>query len=204
MIPYASRTGTRRNLAALRAAGWRLLVSSTGCLRPEGFAYALDNGPWTAFQRKEPFDVAAFEKALAKLGADADFVVVPDIVLGGMASLEFSLSWLPRVLDAAPRALLAVQNGMEARDVADRLGGRVGIFVGGDTEWKERTIGAWAALGRKVGCWVHVGRVNTCRRIAICTAEDVTSFDGSSASRFAKTVPKMDAARRQIGFAMPC
>ena len=31
MIAYASRTGTRRNLAALRAAGWRLLVSAAAC-----------------------------------------------------------------------------------------------------------------------------------------------------------------------------
>lgn len=44
MIGYASRTGTRRNLDALRAAGWRLMVSARGALRTEGFPYALDNG----------------------------------------------------------------------------------------------------------------------------------------------------------------
>ncbi len=57
MIAYASRTGTRRNLAALRDAGWRLMVSARGVLRTEGFPYGLDNGAWTAFQRDEPFDV---------------------------------------------------------------------------------------------------------------------------------------------------
>jgi hypothetical protein len=41
MQMYASRTGTRRNLAALRAAGWRLLVSATGVHRHEGFCYML-------------------------------------------------------------------------------------------------------------------------------------------------------------------
>lgn len=36
MIGYASRTGTRRNLAALREADWRLLVSARGVLRIVG------------------------------------------------------------------------------------------------------------------------------------------------------------------------
>jgi hypothetical protein len=40
IIPYASRTGTRRNLDALRERGWRLLVSASGVLRTEGFRYA--------------------------------------------------------------------------------------------------------------------------------------------------------------------
>ena len=39
MIGYASRTGTKRNLDALRAAGWRLLISATGVHRDEGFPF---------------------------------------------------------------------------------------------------------------------------------------------------------------------
>ena len=197
IIPYASRTGTRRNLAALRVAEWRLLVSAAGCLRPEGFAYALDNGAWSAYTQGRPFDERAFVVALRKLGASADWTVLPDVVMGGLASLDLSLGWMRRVLDETPRALLAVQNGMTPDDVRGFLGARVGIFVGGDTRWKEDTIGMWSAIGREVGCWVHVGRVNTERRIAICTAEGATSFDGTSASRFARSLPRLDAARRQ-------
>ena len=81
MIGYASRTGTRRNLDALRRAGWRLMVSARGPLRPERFGYALDNGAWTAFQRGEPFDVPAFDRAVALLGPGADWIVLPDICL---------------------------------------------------------------------------------------------------------------------------
>lgn len=199
MIAYASRTGTRRNLDALRAAGWHLLVSAAGALRPEGFPYALDNGAWSAYTQGRAFDDRAFGVALSKLGAGAEWVVLPDIVMGGAASLDMSIGWMDRVLSATPRALLAVQNGMTVEDVRPFLGSRVGLFVGGDSTWKEQTIGQWAALGRSVGCWVHVGRVNTARRIAICTSEGVTSFDGTSASRFANTVPMMNRARLQVG-----
>jgi hypothetical protein len=200
VIAYASRTGTRRNLEALRLHDWRLLVSATGPLRSEGFPYALDNGAWTAYQKGGPFDARAFMAALRKMGRDADWTVIPDVVCGGRASLDFSLQWMSIVLDQSPRALLAVQDGMVSGDVQGFLGSRVGIFVGGSTEWKEATIGLWSALGREVGCWVHVGRVNTVRRIRICTSEGATSFDGTSASRFSKNVPRLDLARRQSGF----
>lgn len=158
MIAYASRTGTRRNLAALREAGWRLLVSAAGCLRNEGFPYALDNGAWSAYAKGKAFDEPAFEKALRKLGASADWTVLPDIVAGGQPSLELSLRWMRRVLDETPRALLAVQNGIKPEDVRQFLGPRVGIFVGGDTNWKLGTMGEWGHLARETGCWLHVGR----------------------------------------------
>lgn len=200
MIGYASRTGTRRNLAALRGAGWRLLVSAAGVLRTEGFPYALDNGAWTAFSQGKPFSESAFAKALRALGRDADWVVIPDVVQGGHASLEFSLRWMRHVLDETERGLVAVQDGLEERDVEAFLGPRVGIFVGGSTSWKLRTLPAWCALARRVGCWAHVGRVNTARRIHLCGIAGATSFDGTSASRFAQSLPPLENARRQLAF----
>ena len=82
MIAYASRTGTRSTLAALRSAGWRLLVSAAGELRTEGFRYALDNGAWSAHQAGQPFDEAAFLRALDLLGRDADFVFMDRAAIG--------------------------------------------------------------------------------------------------------------------------
>lgn len=198
MIAYASRTGTRRNLAALREADWRLLVSAAGCLRNEGFPYALDNGAWSAFTQGKPFDERRFWLALRKLGRDADWTVLPDIVAGGLPSLDLSLKWMRRVLDESPRALIAVQNGMAAEDVMPFLGERVGIFVGGDTHWKLRTLPIWGAAAKRVGCWLHVGRVNSARRIFSCAIAGATSFDGTSASRYADSLPALDHARKQL------
>jgi hypothetical protein len=174
VIGYASRTGGRRNLDALRAAGWRLLVSASGVHRTEGFGYAIDNGAWSAHRSGRPWDRAAFVRCLDLLGADADWVVAPDIVLGGSASLDLSLGWLGSLLDSTARVLLAVQDGHTAAQLAEHLGPRVGLF-----------------------CWLHVGRVNTARRISICAAASATSFDGTSATKFSNTLRALDAARRQ-------
>jgi hypothetical protein len=201
MLAYASRTGTRRNLDALRAAGWRLMVSARGVLRTEGFRYALDNGAWTSFQRKEPFDEAAFERAVALLGPGADWIVLPDIVMGGLASLRFSRKWLERLRHrralAGQTFLIAVQNGMRPEEVRRLLGPRVGVFVGGDTPWKLVTMALWARLAHSRGAICHVGRVNSARRVRLCTAAGADSFDGSGVSRFATALPSIDRARRQ-------
>lgn len=202
MIMYASRTGTRRNLAALRDAGWRLLVSAAGALRNEGFPYALDNGAWSAFQQGHPFNERAFAIALDKMGREADWVVIPDIVAGGKQSLDLSLRWMRRCLDSCGKALIAVQDGLEPTDVAPFIGERIGVFVGGSTPWKLKTMSAWGDLGREKGCWVHVGRVNTARRIHQCAHAGCTSFDGTSASRFAVTVPQLTHAAQQLSMVL--
>ena len=136
--------------------------------------------------------------ALRKMGRDADWTVIPDIVAGGQPSLDLSLRWMRRVLDETGRGMLAVQDGMGADDVRDLIGPRVGVFVGGSTEWKLRTMAAWGALARERGAWCHVARVNSARRIRLCRLAGADSFDGTSASRYAKTLPLLDSANRQL------
>lgn len=202
IIPYASRTGTKRNLDALRARGWRLLVSATGVLRTEGFPYALDNGAWTAYQSGREIDLVLFMIALWKLGAGADWVAAPDIVGGGMRSLELSVSWLRRILCLTERVLIPVQDGVDVSDVAPLLGPNVGVFVGGSpsTNWKEITAPAWAKACIDARAWCHVGRVNTQRRIHLCANAGVTSVDGTSASKFADSIPELQRAIAQPSF----
>lgn len=196
MIPYASRTGTRRNLALLREAEWRLFVSAKGVLRTEGFPYALDNGAWTAHTQGEPFDVPAFEKALDLLGADADFVIAPDIVAGGRASLDLSLSWLDR-LDDARMVLIPNQDGLEPEDFEGIVSPRVGIFHGGSTDWKVDQMVRWGRWCAVRDVYFHVGRVNTGPRFRLAHVAGANSVDGSSASRFAVNIPMLDGLARQ-------
>jgi hypothetical protein len=203
MISYASRTGTRRNLAELARAGWRLLVSCAGEWRTEGFPYALDNGQWSDFQAGRLGNPLTFDDFLAELGAGADFVVAPDIVGGGLASLHISSLWLERCLEACRLVLIPVQDGMAPADLAPFVGPRVGLFLGGSTEWKLATLAQWGAFTAARGCHYHVGRVNSECRIAAAAAAGADSIDGSSASRFAVNVRRLDFARRQADLFAP-
>jgi hypothetical protein len=194
---YASRTGTGRNLAAMRARGWRLLVSRAGEWRSEGFPYALDNGAWADHQAAQAFDEDAFERLLDRLGAGADWVILPDIVAGGLESLRLSVRWLNRCLSVVPLALLAVQDGMKAADVHGLVGPSVGVFLGGSTEWKLATMREWGEFCLQRGVYYHVGRVNTRRRMRLAVRSSANSVDGSSGSRYAVTIPGLDHWSRQ-------
>ncbi|MDH1929026.1 MULTISPECIES: hypothetical protein [Pseudomonas] len=196
MVPYASRTGTKKNLDAMRANGWGLLVSAKGVLRTEGFQEVmLDNGAWSAYTQGEAFDENAFTKAYNLLGERAKMVVVPDIVAGGLKSLDFSLKWLDRLAGGPSTLLLAVQDGMVPDDVRDLLNPGVGIFVGGTSDWKLRTAHSWGILARRRCCHLHVGRVNSAKRMLLCSAAaGAHSVDGTSASMYSKTVAPLTAA----------
>lgn len=198
MIAYATRTGTRRNRAAMSAAGWGFFLTpdahSLGDWRGR---IALDNGAWGAFQQDVEWIPARFKALVDRYGRDADFVVAPDIIAGGAASLARSLLWLPRLLDCVDRVLIPVQDGMVPQDVSQHLGARVGLFVGGSTDWKLDNLRTFCELATGCGAWSHVGRVNSVTRINMCLSAGATSFDGTSASRYAKTLPPLDAARRQ-------
>jgi len=198
VIAYASSTGTRRNIATLRAAGWRLLLTPAQ-RRHYGLRYAIDNGAWGAYCRREPWDAAPFLRLVTDLGCGADFVVLPDIVGQGAASLACSLAWVPFLLGHAGQLVLPVQDGLRPDDVRRYLGASVGVFVGGTTAWKLETLGAWGKLAAAVGCYLHVGRVNSRRRIARCHAAGAQSFDGTSVTRYAVTLAELEPARRQGG-----
>lgn len=193
---YASRTGTRRNLDALRRAGWRLLVSPAGELRTEGFPYALDNGAWTYHQRGEPFDGAAFERAVGELGEGADWIVMPDRVGDAAGTLESVDAWWPK-LRGAGLLLLALQDGMTEAEVEARLHPGVGLFLGGSTTYKEQRARGWGDFARARSLYLHIGRVNSVRRISIAHEAGAHSIDGTSATRFSANIPKLTHAGAQ-------
>jgi len=205
MLCYASRTGTRRNLDALRSRDWRLLVSRAGVWRTEGFEhYALDNGAWADFQAGRVFDEDAFEQLVEQFGACADWIVLPDIVAGGLDSLRLSTRWLNRCLSLCPLVLLAVQDGMTEADVTPIVGPNVGVFLGGSTPWKLANMQRWGAFCASRALYYHVARVNTECRFRLAAASGATSIDGSSASRYAVTLPLVDLWSRQRDLFAPC
>jgi hypothetical protein len=178
--------------------GLRILVGPDQLSRVRGIpelAWACDNGAWGAHSNGTPWDAGAFQAVLDRWGAGADWTVAPDIVAGGRASLRLTERWLP-LMASCRLVLVAVQDGIEAADVVPLLGSKVGIFVGGSTDWKWRTMPMWATLAREAGCYLHVGRVNSARRIGWCASHHVHSVDGTSATKWSANAPRLGAAGR--------
>lgn len=204
MIPYASNTGTKRNLQALRDHGWRLLLTPDNPIPRPDLRFGIDNGAWKAFQQKQPFDGEAFGRLVESYGSAADFVVIPDIVAGGRDSLEFSLSWLPKLRNIK-HLLLPLQDGMTAREIGMvlRQNVKVGLFLGGSTEFKLREMYGWGMVAAAWKRHYHIGRVNTVRRIRLCAEAGAHSFDGTSATMYAVTLPKLEEGRKQSESILP-
>ena len=202
VICYATTTNTRRNRDALMASGWRLLFSAAnpGAF-VHGWRYALDNGAWSAFTGAVPWSDDRFMGALVTLGPGADWVAVPDVVGDGPATLSKLDHWLPIVMQHARRALIVVQDGMTPPDIAAHLGPFVGVAIGGSTQWKITQLAGdvWGPICRANGSWLHALRVNTGIRIDLAAAAGCTSFDGTSATRFAVNAPKLAARAAQRG-----
>ena len=163
--------------------------------------WCLDNGAWTAHTQGTPWDEAGFRRLVSAWGDGADWIAAPDIVMGGAASLARSLSWVDLLL-AYGLVLIPVQDGMTADQLRPHVGPSVGIFVGGSADWKESSLPSWGALCASAGAHLHVARVNSARRVALCAAVGAHSLDGSSVSRFRVTLPRLDAARRQLSLSL--
>jgi len=164
----------------------------SGSVRPlPGLPYVLDNGAWACHVAGLAWEPGPMLRLAERLGSASEWMVLPDIVGGGVESLARSISYYTQQRPEHVSAwMLAVQDGMTVRDVRPFLDLHpLGIFVGGSTDWKWRTAHEWAELGLDFNRRVHVGRVNSQRRVRLCRDLGVSSCDGSSVSRYSKNAP---------------
>jgi len=167
VIAYVGQTRSRDLIAQLAEHGIGE-CTVRGELPPRRRPWFFDNGAFRDFTAGRAFDREAFERDVARIREELlapDFLVLPDVVAGGRASLDESLAWAPRLEGVGP-LYLAVQDGMSEDDVRPVLGNVAGVFVGGSTEWKLATAAAWRALAHAHGRRLHVGRVGSMRRVA--------------------------------------
>jgi len=187
MIYYAAHPSTtKETIDELSRWPWRWMISPWTPKPPWGGMpdrrFAIDNGAYGFHLRNLPFDDAKFLKILDKYGHLSDFVCIPDKV--GDADETFRLfdEWHARLSDY--KCLFVVQDGMAEAQVEALLPLVEGIFIGGTTEWKLKTIPQWSDFAKRNNKTIHVGRVNTIKRIKFCRLHGVDSIDGSGVSRF--------------------
>lgn len=218
---YVVRPTNARSVAACHEHGFGVLLSPlsvtsagrvvdiSGHVHPlPGLPYVFDNGAWACHQAGVEWEPGPLLRLAERLGLEypggywreglgRGWLALPDIVGGGQASLDRSLAFLEEhrggfLSDQVAHWLLVVQDGMtvdQIRPVIERH--HLGVFVGGSTEWKWRTVHDWAELAMDTGRYIHVGRVNTLRRTTLCRDLGVCSADGSSVTRFAVNAEKL-------------
>jgi hypothetical protein len=154
-----------------------------------GWDWAADNG---CFGSGYPGDVPwiAWLARMSHMAATCLFAVAPDVVCDAGATLKRSAPLLGIIRALGYPAAFVLQNGVTPRlvpwDDCDV------VFIGGDDEFKgspaARRI-ADQALGR--GMPVHMGRVNSRKRLLLAAGMGCASSDGKTMALYPATLTPM-------------
>ncbi len=140
--------------------------------------WAADNG---CFALGDRFDSGEWLEWLASLRpwrASCLFAVAPDVLCDWSATWERSEPFLPTIRQLGFKAALVAQNGMPLRMLD--LAGFDALFIGGDDAFKlSEHAYALAAKAKRQGRWVHMGRVNSLRRLRAARVSAFDSADGT-------------------------
>lgn len=139
-----------------------------------GRPWACDNEAFT-----RGFEPDRFFRFLDKLRPYRDnclFVVCPDMVGDCDYTLALYNQFAPRIMQDWPLAF-AAQDGQEDREFPRRFDW---LFIGGTTEWKmSPAADSCIQRAKAPGKPIHVGRVNSIKRILHFAQMGVDSVDGT-------------------------
>lgn len=145
--------------------------------------WCADNG---AFGKE--FDIEKWWRFLVKHRSRAStcvFATAPDVVGDAAETMKRSWPWLFRIRGLGYPVALVLQDGQESVPVPWNF--IDAVFVGGSTEFKMSSVAAELMREAKArGKWVHVGRVNSYRRLKWAHDHGADSVDGTFL-RFAPT-----------------
>ncbi len=152
--------------------------------------WGFDNGAFGDYLAGKEFDTRRYGEALYKAIEMAEryhppyMAVLPDIVGGGLRSLELSITTFELKLKWVRFPwYLAVQDGMEnyVKDIELILKAYpdiVGIFLGGTDEFK-KTAPLWSSLAHKYGRKFHYARAGSIRKIREAIRAGADSLDSA-------------------------
>jgi hypothetical protein len=147
-----------------------------------GIEWAADNDAFNGF------DETRFTTMLDGIeGAPGcRFVTCPDVVADAAGTLALLDRWEPILRARGLPVGFVGQDGLEDLEVPwDRIDA---FFIGGSTEWKLGPAAAGlAAEAKRRDLWVHMGRVNSAKRIRYAHSIGCDSVDGSGYARFYDT-----------------
>ena len=146
----------------------------------------LNNLPWAADNDAfHGFHAPRFCRMLSRIASRPGclFVACPDVVADASATRARFDRWEPVIRECGLPVAYVLQDGQENVPVPwDRCDA---VFVGGSTEFKEGSIAQrLVSEAKHLGLWVHVGRINSRRRLKIMMQWGCDSYDGTSISMF--------------------
>lgn len=152
-----------------------------------GMLWAADNDAYAAW------DPTRYRRMLDALEGvhGCLFVTVPDVVGDALATRELFDHWTLQLETRGLPMGFVAQDGAQAGPLDSRWipwPQISALFIGGTTEWKlgpEAAELVYEAQDRKK--WVHMGRVNTWRRLEYAKSIGVDSVDGTRLSMFTDT-----------------
>ena len=134
--------------------------------------WAADNGAFSGFDA-EKFQL--FLKGIADQ-PNCLFVVCPDVVSNARETLEMFAQWRGEIEYINQPVAFALQDGQDDLELPEADA----YFVGGSTKFKLSTSADdLIAEGKRRGKWIHMGRVNTKRRIRHAHKRCIDSIDGT-------------------------
>lgn len=160
-----------------------------------GNVFAVDNSAFTNFDEK------AFLKLLLKLRLAGDkplWVACPDVVGEADATLKNYYGWYFEISHYYGfKTAYVLQDGQG--QLKQKYFRKVPwdkmecLFIGGSTEYKlGPEVRYYVAEAKRRGKWVHMGRVNSVKRMTYARQIGCDSIDGSGLSRFTDTkMPRM-------------
>lgn len=106
------------------------------------------------------------------------FATVPDVVGDAVATLAVATPMLEPVRAVGYRPAFVAQDGSENTKLPWKLFDC--LFVGGTTDWKmSERAAAVVAEAKAHGKWIHMGRVNSLKRLKYSSALGCDSADGT-------------------------
>ncbi len=142
--------------------------------------WAADNDAFTNFNQERYMDMLV--AIASKPRQNLLWITVPDVVGDAEKTLELYLDWAPDVRLMGPLAFVA-QDGLKPEWVP--WNNMDCLFIGGTTEYKLSPEAAeLARMARAKGKLVHMGRVNSIRRLLYAKYVGCHTVDGTGWGAF--------------------
>lgn len=181
MLYYANPTTGTSN--ALQTEGLCLINTpgqggATPRKLPEGVEWCADNGCYGKNYVGDKKWLEWLDSYSLEQRSRCRFATAPDVVGDAKATLSRSLPFLPIIRGLGYSSAFVAQDGIEEIQIPwddfDVL------FIGGSTDFKlGKTARDVVLLAKDKGKWVHMGRVNSQKRLEYATAIGCDSADGT-------------------------